>query len=159
MQIDAKKLFPGGLNRTARKAEFDPRNLSAALKGRRDLPVSACKRLAPVTGESPAALFAAASAMGIAAKSGEVGPGETLRRIGRVMRTLEGQFTSEEVGDSQLLQTALEALKQIALQALDAGGEVPTAEKSAENRPTRDAFGRRVAEGSGIERDAFGRRL
>lgn len=155
------KLSGREVREVATKAGVDFRNLSSALKGKRGLSLKSAHQIAPLFDAQPLPLYVESQNKAIKAKldNGE-GRSTVLRTVAAVLDELQG-LTREEIADAgKALEAAVEELKDLAEQALEAdevASDKPAKEKTATK--SRDAAGRRYKEPGNVERDAFGRRL
>lgn len=140
--------------------------VEAVTKGERGMSVDLAKKVAAISGTSPAKEYltsqVAALRVKVAAKS--MTPAGVLGSCQHAMRNLSGKFRDEEIdrSDPEFVKAA-EALRDIALTALDqTGGDEKDAQDDdveAATKSTRDAHGRKIPEGGKAERDGYGRHV
>lgn len=145
------------IRQLSRRSGVPHPNISSANTGKRGLSLASAKKISEaVDGDKPVALYLQSQTKAIKSKL-DAGGGKAaaLQAITAVVRELEKVPREELAVEGDELTAAVEALHALLGDAMT--GATTAATKSAEDRPSRDAYGRRVPEGSGTERDAFGR--
>lgn len=149
-----------------------PQTITSVKSGQRGLSVEVAKSVAVKSGETPATLYAVSQAASIKGKidSGKMSPSGALSAVRDVTANLRGKFSAKEIDRSAPeFQSALLAIRDIAQNALDSGGNpepvhatgdsVAPALKTATKGITRDANGLNVPQVEKIRRDAHGIRI
>lgn len=159
MNLDRSSLFPGGINRIARETGLDGGNLYHVAHGRRGLSVKSARKLSEATGgTAPFSFYVRTQARSIKTKIDGGDRAAALRAAAEVIRELESTPGAQLAGEAGELRAAVQELTALVGTALD-GTTTVVGDGILFCSPKfgRDAFGRRVPEGSGTERDAVGR--